>query len=154
MANYCFAFNKGIEAMLKNYVAKNPKKEVFVAMFGIVHGKKCGIEFRIDRVVAFPNTADDPANYGEIPENWMDVCGEVCKLEQMRFLGFFHSHPTSKGIRSSQDTKFALETAEKEGNILMGIVSNRSVLRMYFVEENRINLIPGTVNLFKIAMKD
>jgi len=154
MVNYCFRFGKGIEAKIKKYIDARKNIEVFVTMFGSVRGMKCGIGYQIDRLAAFPNTADDPVNFGEIPDNWMSVCDEVCKLEQMRFIGFLHSHPTCKGVRSKQDTKFAIETSEKEGSILMGIVGKRSVLRMYLVDEGTIKLIPGTVTLFKLAMKN
>lgn len=158
MTNFTFAFGKGIEEKIKNYVAKNPKKEVFISLFGNVRGRGRGktsrIEYMIQQVAAFPNYADRPMYFGEIPQNWLDVCGEICKLEQLQFLGFFHSHPEYKSIKSKQDTEYALKISLDQGNILMGIVGKRMVMRMYLVQDQRIKLIPGVTKFFKIAMKE
>ena len=140
-----------IESKLKEYVQKQKNAEIFVACLGSIAGKKGNeIDFEIQRLLPFPNLSSTPELTVIPPENWTTILDETTKLEEMRFLGFIHSHVDAVSKRSKADTNYALVLSREHGSILMGIVGKGLTLRMYHVSEGRFTLIDGKAEHFKI----
>ena len=75
------------------------------------------------------------------------------KMEQLRFLGFIHSHPNAISQRSKADTNYSLFLSSRYGSILMGIIGKGMNLRMYHVAENRFSLISGSIKYFTLRLR-
>lgn len=68
----------------------------------------------------------------------------------LKFLGFIHSHPGKSSKKSKLDDEFGIWLLKQFGPVLMIIIGYKATLRCYLIDEDKTKIITGTVEKFKI----
>jgi len=152
---FSFSFNTYLESKLKKYIRRKKNQEITGGLIGdIKGGRKNNIIFDIKEFLPFPNLAKDTLHFAAPPEFWFKILEEwrLFYYKTYKFLGFLHTHPESSSKLSNQDERFGEMLKKKYGSIILVIIGKNKYLRCYIFNENRISLISGNLNYYKLLI--
>ena len=151
-SKYFFSFYRSIEDQLLSYLKRSSNKEIFIGILGTIKGKNKRIQYEIKELIPFPNLSSTPEIMATPPEYWISIIDEKRKLlnNNLKFLGFIHSHPGKSSKKSKLDDEFGIWLLKQFGPVLMIIIGYKATLRCYLVDEDKTKIITGPVEKFKI----
>jgi len=154
-SKYFFSFYRDLEDLLFNYLSREKKREIFIGILGSISGKNNKIHYKIKDLVPFPNLSDTPESIATPPDNWLSIIEErrILLNDNLKFLGFIHSHPEKSSKKSKLDDDFGLQLLRQFGPILMFIIGYKFTLRCYLIDEDKTKIIQGDLKKFKIKMQ-
>lgn len=151
-SKFSFSFFNNLELLLFNYLNKYSENEIFIGILGSITGKNKKIHYKIRDLIPFPNVAKTPEIIATPPQHWISIIEERRRFldNNLKFLGFIHSHPRQSSKKSELDEHFGLYLLDKFGPILMIIIGYNFTLRCYLIDEDKTKIISGNLKFFKL----